>query len=317
MKNVLVIIAIMLLAGFGQASTITVCPKGCNYPSIQEAVYSAKPNDTIALGGGNYNESIFLTKELKFVVNDNSNGTPVITGGLYTQGYRYSVRGFGFNSVQSSPDLSTENPGTKYYWIGVARQYYSAKSYFKALEAISNALNTDSRLVYALNLEGLILDAQGRADEAMECYDRALKIDQSYDALWVNKGADLSTIEHYEQALACFDNATKANPRDDANWAWKSNCLSNLARYDDALMAINKAIELNPQSSNNWANKANVLLQLGKKNEALTTVDKAIDLSPSAVGLWDQKGSILQTIGGRNADADAAFAKSRELNGIP
>jgi pectin methylesterase-like acyl-CoA thioesterase len=46
------------MASFAQASILTVCPDGCNYTSIQAAVYAAHPNDTIEVQSGTYNESV-------------------------------------------------------------------------------------------------------------------------------------------------------------------------------------------------------------------------------------------------------------------
>ncbi len=41
LKLVLTIFAIVLIVGFAQAATLKVCPSGCDYTSIQSAVYSA------------------------------------------------------------------------------------------------------------------------------------------------------------------------------------------------------------------------------------------------------------------------------------
>ena len=60
MKLVLIIAAILLIVVFAQASTLTVCPSGCDYTSIQNAVYAAHPNDTIEVHSGTYNESVVL-----------------------------------------------------------------------------------------------------------------------------------------------------------------------------------------------------------------------------------------------------------------
>ncbi|MCX6678881.1 MAG: tetratricopeptide repeat protein [Methanothrix sp.] len=315
MKLILVVVAIILLAGFGQAVSITVCPSGCEYQSIQSAVYAAKTNDTIVVSSGTYEESVFLTKELKFLGNDTGMGEPMVTGDLYTEGYKYSLIGFGFSSVQTEPDPESADSATIDYWIGTSERYSSYDSYQKALDAISNALKIDSRNVIALNYKGLMLSAQGRTVEAMEYYKRALAIDQSYDSAWVNMGSRLySDSSDYEKALACFDNATKANPRSASAFTWKSLTLTRLGKYEDALTAINESIALAPQDDKNWEMKSILLLKIGKYDDALASINVSIELSPETASYWKTKGTILQKMGGNHkSEATEALAHAKEL----
>ena len=98
LKLVLAIAAIILIVGFAQASTLTVCPSGCDYTSIQTAVYGAHPNDTIEVHSGTYNESIVLTKDnLAFDGTDTSSGKPIVNGDLYSNGFTAILVGFIFN----------------------------------------------------------------------------------------------------------------------------------------------------------------------------------------------------------------------------
>ena len=310
--RIYILITILLIAGFAQAATITVCPNGCDHKSIQTAVYAAKTNDTIELHSGTYNESVFLTKELKFIGNDTGNGEPVVAGELYTQGYRFSLRGFGFNSIRKVPNPYSAANDSIYYWLGKTDEYISAKSYTKALEAISNALKMDPHNVVALNKQGIIFYSQGRYEEAIASWDNAIKIDPSFDGPWNNKGDALYRLALYEQALACYDKAINADPRDDYYWTQKSYALLRLAKYEDALKASNKAIELSPQTASHWLCKSNVLFLMGKYDDALTSINTTINLNPDSGAAWQLRGLILQTKG-QNLEANAAMARAREL----
>lgn len=65
-----------LLAGFGVAggasasaatTALTVCPRGCDFSSLQAAVEAASPGATISIGAGEYPESLFIGKSLKLI----------------------------------------------------------------------------------------------------------------------------------------------------------------------------------------------------------------------------------------------------------
>jgi len=46
------------------AATLTVCPSGCGYASIQAAINAALAGDTIAIGTGTYVENVVVDKPL-------------------------------------------------------------------------------------------------------------------------------------------------------------------------------------------------------------------------------------------------------------
>ncbi len=148
MKLVLTIAAIVLIAGFAQASTLTVCPSGCDYTSIQTAVYAAHPNDTIEVHSGTYNESVVLTKNIMFKGIDTGSGEPIVNGDLYQNGFIMVLHGFSFQSVSSGIPY-TENmttPNTTIYWIEKA---FANPSTPKAIAALDKILKTNPKDAWA------------------------------------------------------------------------------------------------------------------------------------------------------------------------
>ena len=78
------IIFVILLTAFlsvGCASavtTYTVCPSGCDYTSIQEAIEVADSGDTIEVYSGTYYENVDITKQLILRGVDTGGGKPVV-----------------------------------------------------------------------------------------------------------------------------------------------------------------------------------------------------------------------------------------------
>ena len=77
----LLIVLACLFAMPAQASTITVCPSGCNYSGIQEAINAASPGDTIEISSGEYYETLVVNKSLTLAGIDTGTGYPVVNAG--------------------------------------------------------------------------------------------------------------------------------------------------------------------------------------------------------------------------------------------
>lgn len=55
----------LLLAGSANAASLTVCPSGCEYSSIQKAINASSNGDTILVNSGTYFENVNVNKKRK------------------------------------------------------------------------------------------------------------------------------------------------------------------------------------------------------------------------------------------------------------
>jgi parallel beta-helix repeat protein len=69
--NLLAIAAALSVAGLVSFSagtgTLTVCPSGCQFSRIQDAINAAQPGDTIEIKAGTYEENLTVTKSVKLI----------------------------------------------------------------------------------------------------------------------------------------------------------------------------------------------------------------------------------------------------------
>ena len=126
--------------------------------------------------------------------------------------------------------------------------------------------------------KGLTLQILGRYDDAISCYDEALKVYPRADA-WNNKGNVYLKADRYDDALECYDKALNIDPNFVNALNGKGRALEGLGKYDDALECYDKALEIDDTDALIWYNKAYVLEELGK-HEATQCYKKALRLNP-------------------------------------
>lgn len=242
MKTILAIAAILLIIGFAQANIITVCPEGCNYTSIQAAVYAAQPNDTIEVQSGTYNESVVLTKNINFNGVDTGNGDPIVNGDLYKNSYTMVLRGFSFQSIFSNvPNSKDMTPNTTTYEMEKA---YENPSPSKAISALKQILKTNPDDSYGWFLLGYVFYKSQRYEESIDSYNESIKIDPYFSDAWNNIGADYSSLNEKDKALEAYDNAIRISPGYALAWNNKGLMLDALGRNTEAEQAFARAKEL-------------------------------------------------------------------------
>ncbi len=243
MRLVLMIAAIMLIVGFAEASTLTVCPSGCNYTSIQAAVYAAHTNDTIEVHSGTYNESVVLTKDIAFNGTDTGSGEPIVNGDLYKNDFNSALRGFSFQSIYSGfpypENMTTTN--TSLYWIEEAFRNPSTP---KAIAALNTITKTNPKDAWAWFRLGWTLYDSERYEESLNAYNESIKIDPYFSAVWNEKGNGFYALKKYNQSLEAYEKAIQLLPNDGLYWSNKGDALKKLGRINKSDEAYSEAEDL-------------------------------------------------------------------------
>jgi tetratricopeptide (TPR) repeat protein len=130
----------------------------------------------------------------------------------------------------------------------------------------------------------------GYYDEAVNAYEQALKIKPNYQEAWLSLGAVLcDKLQQYEEALICFDNALRINYLDDFAWYNRGNALEHLQRYEDALACYNIVLKFNPDDEAAWYSHGWILYELGDYDSAIASFDHALKLNPDDDSAWYNK----------------------------
>jgi tetratricopeptide (TPR) repeat protein len=141
-----------------------------------------------------------------------------------------------------------------------------------------NPTSHDSTDAEALNVKGMNLVRTQQLRSALECFEKALRLNPNHSKAWYNKGMSLVSLgESKEEALHCFEKAIEINPLDPEAWNNKGAVLALLEKEQDALICYERALELKPSYALAWQNKGLLLLRSGNKKEAKDCFKNAVD----------------------------------------
>lgn len=129
---------------------------------------------------------------------------------------------------------------------------------------------------------------------------------------WVEKGVDFFGQGKYDEAIKAFDKAIEINPQLAYAWSNKGLALSHGGKFNESIQAYDRAIEIDPKLADAWVNKGVALGLQGNHDGALQAFNNAIELNPQHANAWFGKAFTLQSLG-RTTEADAAFARAEEL----
>ncbi len=153
---------------------------------------------------------------------------------------------------------------------------------------------------------GNALVRQGREDEAIRSYERALVLDPRYAAIHFNLGNLLVARGDLDSAARHYKEAAEASPDfHEAYWA-----LGNVAAMrndlDSAVELFRRSLAISPLEANALFSLGTVLGKRGQLDDAVGYLKKAIEIRPDHAETHHNLGRVLATLG-RLADAMAAF----------
>jgi tetratricopeptide (TPR) repeat protein len=186
-----------------------------------------------------------------------------------------------------------------------------AEQYDHAVEWISRAIRQNPKTEYLTNL-GIALRNQGRREEALKVFDKAVQLDPNDADLWRNLGNALTDAQRPADALLSFQQALKLNPR---HWDAAQQCghlLYRLGRLEEALVHFDQCNELQPDHAKTLQMRALAIYGLNQFEEASAGIRRAHALDPANADICNNSGVFLRRLG-REEEALPWFDKALKL----
>ena len=171
-----------------------------------------------------------------------------------------------------------------------------ARQHDQAMDWIASAIRQDPKPEYLCSL-GTALQAQGRHDEALNVFDKAVQLRPDDAGLWKHLGGALMEVQRPADALLSLQHASKLDPQD-GDAAYKTLfLLHTLGRFEQALAQFDRCDELQPDHVPALQLRALSLRGLGRFEEALDVNQQAIALDPDNADTCNNLGDAVQSLG--------------------
>ncbi len=189
----------------------------------------------------------------------------------------------------------------------------------------SEAINSKSNVVpFQKPQENLIADdhvkqgeafyLEGRYEEALISFEKAILMNADLDSAWYNRGNVLVKVQRLEEAIACYDQAIGLNRQHYEAWYNRANVLMRLQRYEEAIAAYDQAIAIKPNNYILWHNRATGMGKLQRYQEAIASYDQALAIKSDDPEVWHTKAIMLGKLQ-RYQEAIAAYDQALAIAG--
>ncbi|MGP8200845.1 MAG: tetratricopeptide repeat protein [Limisphaerales bacterium] len=187
-------------------------------------------------------------------------------------------------------------------------------AYWKDSESLwTHTLNcTTGNGVAHYNL-GIALDRQGRLDEAIEHYQKALQIIPDSPTTEYCLGNDLRQKGRVDEAIEHYQKALQLRPELAAETHYNLGiALGQKGRVDEAIVQYREALQSDPDFADAHINLGITLLQTGQLDEAISHLQRTLQINPGNAKAQNNLGNaFLQK--GNAAEAIAHFQQAMQL----
>ncbi len=181
----------------------------------------------------------------------------------------------------------------------------------QAIACYDRALKLRPAFPEALRAGADILREQGKLEGALHFLDEAIRLQPTYLDAVLDRGNLLCAAYRYQEALATFEAALAHSPGDAGLLTNLGVALHGLGHLAEALDCLETALAADAQLPQAHLNYGNVLARLGRHADALLAFDGALALAPAYPAAHANRGLALTWLGRFDEAAtalDAALA---------
>lgn len=188
-------------------------------------------------------------------------------------------------------ELIASDPSDAQAWFCHGVREQCAGNRGKAIESYRHALSLEPRLPNVYNNLGLLLEEEGRLEEAAECYAAAVACNANFIPALFNSGNAASKLGRWSDAIGWFDRVLRIDDNNPQAHFGRGAALRELGRPKKAFDAIERAIALKPDYVEALNLYGEILLKRGMITEAIHSAENALQSDRELPLSWFHLGN--------------------------
>jgi tetratricopeptide (TPR) repeat protein len=144
---------------------------------------------------------------------------------------------------------------------------------------------------------GRALFAEGKLEDAIDHYNKAIRITPDYAYVYNSRGAAYAKLGQYQLAFEDFNKAIRLKPDYAESYYNKGIAYTDLGQYQPAIENFNKTILLKPNYADAYNNRGALYSKLGQYQLAIENYNQIIRLKPDDADAYFNRGKVYFELG--------------------
>ena len=185
--------------------------------------------------------------------------------------------------------------------------------YSECERACSKILKKHPTITPILNLLGGAIFEQSRLEEAIDVYDKVIKLDGSFSQAYLNKGIACYRLRRLEEAIASLNKVLEIDEGNRVALYTKGIALNELLRFHEAAIILQDVVKVEPENIPAQIACGYAFENTGKIQESIACYNLVVELEPRAFEAISSLARVNSFLGNKER-AVSLFEQSLDIN---
>lgn len=144
---------------------------------------------------------------------------------------------------------------------------------------------------------GLVLFAEGKTMEAIEYFNKAIRLSPDFIFFYNNRGAAYAKLGQYQRAIDDYNQAIRLDPKHPGAYYNRGIAYNDSGQYRQAIEDFQSAVRLRPTFADAYINLAFTFLKVDQYQKAVESSSQAIVLKPRDANGYYNRGFAYDKLG--------------------
>ena len=164
--------------------------------------------------------------------------------------------------------------------IQFALDAFKSGRILEAQDLTTQLISENPNVTFLYNLMGVILVEQNKPDEAIEYYEKGIKIDPNFSSIYSNLGLLYANKSEHIKAENFYKKSISLNYKNPEAHNNLGSLYKSLDKFKDAINCYKEAVKIDPKFIHAYHNLGNAYTAMGNFYEAKINFIKAIEINP-------------------------------------